>query len=183
MPLDKLVGVLEGNVPAAVKEAGRQLRHNSLLIVNLGVKGEGLTDKHWIYLPEKKLTPYRVGAYSNFSAEMSPPGTTSYYVEIAYRKEWNVDKEALADKAVSDLVEIGLVPGRQDIVVRDVRDVECAYVIYDRNYERCRNAIMDYLRSNGIASIGRYGGWEYSGMEEAMAGGKSAVLLKGAALA
>jgi protoporphyrinogen oxidase len=180
IPLDQLVDRLDVQVPADVREARRMLVHNSLLIVNLGVRGEGLTDKHWIYLPEMKFTPYRVGVYSNFSSAMAPPGTTSYYVEIAYRKEWNVDKQRLAEKAVSDLIEIGLVPQRRDIIVRDVRDVECGYVIYDRNYERCRTAIMEYLRSNGIISIGRYGGWEYSGMEEAMASGSTSIASMGA---
>jgi len=31
---------------------------------------------------------------------------------------------------------------------------------------------MEYLNRFGIQSIGRYGNWEYSGMEEAMIQGK-----------
>lgn len=52
--LKKLVEKIIGNVPYEVKKAALRLRHNSVLIINLGVRGEGLTEKHWIYLPEKR---------------------------------------------------------------------------------------------------------------------------------
>jgi protoporphyrinogen oxidase len=175
MPLNLLVESLEGEVPEQVREAGRRLRHNSVLIVNLGVRGE-LTDKHWIYLPEKKFTAYRVGAYSNFSKALAPQGTTSYYIEIGYQQGWQVDKQALVDKAVAEMFELGLVKDMADILVKEVVDLECAYVIYDVNHSQSRKTIMDFLQGHQILSTGRYGNWEYSGMEEALLLGRSAIL-------
>lgn len=172
MPLNKLVDKLEGAVPAEVRAAASQLRHNSVLIVNLGVRGGEWTDKHWIYLPERKFTAYRVGVYSNFSDALAPAGTTSYYVEIGYQQGWKVDKDALVAKAVAEMVEIGLIGSLDDILVQDVIDLECAYVIYDRQHNQSRKTIMDFLQQHGIVSIGRYGNWEYSGMEEAMMQGR-----------
>ena len=93
MPLNKLVEKLEGPVPADVRTASKQLRYNSVLIVNLGVRGANITDKHWIYLPEKRFTAYRVGVYSNFSDVLAPVGTTSFYVEIGYQQGWNANKD------------------------------------------------------------------------------------------
>ncbi|MFA7059653.1 MAG: FAD-dependent oxidoreductase [Pedobacter sp.] len=174
MPLNRLVGMLDGAVPKDVITASRNLRHNSVLIVNLGVKGE-MTDKHWIYLPDNKFTAYRVGCYSNFSVSMAPTGTTSYYVEIGYQQGWDVDKEALVRKAVVEMVEIGLIRSLDDILVKDVVDLECAYVIYDHQQSKSRKTIMDFMHRCDIASIGRYGNWEYSGMEEAMVQGKAAI--------
>jgi protoporphyrinogen oxidase len=175
MPLNKLVKILEGPVPEDVRTACELLRHNSVLIVNLGVKGGDLTDKHWIYLPEKRFTAYRIGVYSNFSAALAPAGTTSFYVEIGYQQGWNVDKDALVAKAVEEMVEIGLIRSLDDILVQDVVDLECAYVIYDRQQRDSRKTIMDFLRQHDIVSIGRYGNWEYSGMEEAMMQGKDSL--------
>jgi protoporphyrinogen oxidase len=175
MPLNRLVEKLEGPVTADVRLACTQLRHNSVLIVNLGVQGGDLTDKHWIYLPEKKFTAYRVGVYSNFSDALAPAGTTSFYVEIGYQEGWNVNKDALVTKAVEEMVEIGLIRGLDDIMVKDVVDLKCAYVIYDQNHSESRKTIMDFLQKHDIASIGRYGNWEYSGMEEAMMQGKGAI--------
>lgn len=172
MPLKILIKLLSTPVPDTIVAAVDALRHNSVLIVNLGVRGNKLTDKHWIYLPEKKFTAYRVGVYSNFSPDMASAGTTSYYIEIAYQQAWKIDKAATVKKAIQDMVDIGLVRKPEDIIVQNTADIECAYVIYDNAYTKSRGIILKYLESCGIASIGRYGNWEYTGMEEALMQGK-----------
>jgi hypothetical protein len=48
-------------------------------------------------------------------------------------------------------------------------------VIYDHDRFRARQTLMEYLNRIGIHSIGWYGNWEYSGMEEAMMQGKLAI--------
>jgi protoporphyrinogen oxidase len=176
MPLNVLVSKLSVNLPGEITQAAQKLKHNSILIVNLGVQGEQLTDKHWIYLPEKKYSAYRVGVYSNFSKNLAPKGTTSYYVEISYQKEWQLDKQSTIEKAIGEMVEIGLIKKVEDILVKEVMDVECAYVIYDKDYSENRKLVLDYLIKKDIFSIGRYGSWEYTGMEEAMKQGKDTVL-------
>jgi protoporphyrinogen oxidase len=168
MPLKTLVEKVIANVPDEIKQLSSKLRHNSILILNLGVKGRSLTDKHWIYLPEKKYMPYRIGVYSNFSDLAAPPGTTSFYVEIAYQERWNIDKQGVIKKALANMKEMGLIRSQKDILVQDVLDVEIAYVIFDKNYSRIRTEILEFLEKHQIHCIGRYGRWEYSGMEEGM---------------
>lgn len=163
------------DVPVEVKQAAQKLRHNSIIVVNLGVKGKDLTDKHWVYIPEKRYTAYRVGVYSNFSEQMSPPDTTSYYVEIAYQKDWDIQKEQITEKAVNEMLEMGFIPKLEDILVKEIFDVDCAYVIYDKNYSEIKRVILDYLKKIDIYSIGRYGSWEYSGMEDAIQQGKEII--------
>ncbi len=175
MPLHRLAAMLSGHLHDAVNRAASALRHNSVLIVNLGVRGARRIDRHWVYLPEKKFAAYRVGSYSNFSDALAPEGTSSFYVEIGYQREWNIDKEAIADRAVSQMVDLGFIDGPGDVLVKDVRDVECAYVIYDRNHTESRRVLLEHLATLDIASIGRYGNWEYSGMEEALAQGKRVI--------
>jgi len=173
-PLKALVEKIVDHKPETIKMAAAKLRHNSLLILNLGVRGD-MTDKHWVYIPEKKIMPYRIGVYSNFSPCMSPPHTTSYYVEIAYQQAWRIQKHQVIDRALEEMTAIGFIPDPRDILVRDVEDVEYGYIIYDSDMLKNRKLILDYLRSNNIYSIGRYGGWEYSGMEEALIAGKKSI--------
>ena len=52
-------------------------------------------------------------------------------------------------------------------------DIKCAYVIYDKNRKKLVEQITNYLRENDIYTIGRYGSWEYSGMEDAMLQGSN----------
>jgi len=175
MPLKRLIEIIEDKVPSNIRQAGQGLRHNSLLILNIAIKGRDITDKHWVYLPEKKYIPYRVGIYTNFSTSMAPPDTTSYYVEMAYRKGWDIDKNKMINKAINDMMDIGFIRKKKDIITKDVFDIEYAYVIYDKNYSRNRKVLLDYLRKHGIFSIGRYGNWEYSSIEQAIEQGKIAI--------
>jgi protoporphyrinogen oxidase len=168
IPLKTLVEKVIADAPDEMRKLSRKLRHNSILILNLGIKGRTLADKHWIYLPEKKYTPYRIGIYSNFSEQVAPPDTTSYYIEIAYQKKWNIDRQAAIRKALANMQEMGLIRGQKDILVQNVLDVETAYVIYDRHYARTRATLLKFLEKHHIHCIGRYGRWEYSGMEEGM---------------
>jgi protoporphyrinogen oxidase len=173
--LKTLVKKIKGVVPAPIVHSAERLRHNSILILNLGVKDKRVTDKHWIYLPEKKYVPYRVGVYSNFSRHMAPPDTTSYYVEIAYQKHWRIRREDLVEQAIQNFIEIGFIKHKKDILVSHLMDIDCAYVIYDKHYAESRRSILDFLKKNDIHSIGRYGSWAYSGIEEALEQGKSVI--------
>jgi len=174
IPLKFLVEEVIQSPPQKVKQASARLKHNSVLVLNLGVRGE-TPDMHWIYIPEKKYTAYRIGIYSRFSRSMAPPGMGSYYVEIAYRREWKVDKAALVRKAVEEMLAMGLFSTKEDIITQEVVDIPYAYVIYDKEYASNRKTVLDYLAGKGIYSIGRYGSWEYSGMEEAMQQGKKVI--------
>jgi len=46
--------------------------------------------------------------------------------------------------------------------------IPCAYVIYDAQRSLVLPAILSALAKNGISSIGRYGAWKYSFMEESV---------------
>ena len=48
------------------------------------------------------------------------------------------------------------------------------YVIFDKNYEQARGHVIDFLAKNGILTAGRWGGWNYGGMEDALLDGKAA---------
>ncbi len=58
-----------------------------------------------------------------------------------------------------------------EIVVRKNLDIPYAYVIYDMEREKTLSEIFDFLIPHDIISTGRFGGWKYSTMEEAMQDG------------
>lgn len=175
VPLKKLIEDIIKDVPYEIEKAANKLKHNSVVIINLGVKEVRFPNKHWIYLPEKKYLAYRMGVYSNLSEFMAPPEMTSYYLEAAYQKSKSIDKESLIENVVADVIEMGFIKEKNDIIVKHVIDLEYAYVIYDKYYSKCRKIILDYLAVNDIYCIGRYGMWEYSDMEAAIEQGKRVV--------
>jgi len=52
--------------------------------------------------------------------------------------------------------------------------IKVGYVVYDFNRTPAVNAIFRHLAKTGVESIGRYGGWKYSFMEETILDGKRA---------
>ncbi len=66
----------------------------------------------------------------------------------------------------------GLLLPDDEIVVADVKDLHYAYVYFDRHRARAVPAILAELERRGIYSIGRYGAWEHTSMEDAIGQGK-----------
>ncbi|MFH1074666.1 MAG: hypothetical protein V1752_06220, partial [Candidatus Firestonebacteria bacterium] len=48
-----------------------------------------------------------------------------------------------------------------------------AYVVFDLNYNKNMAIICKYLKKRKIISIGRYGAWNYSAMEDALLNGRA----------
>jgi len=173
VPLPELILEIIEDVPERVNNAALKLRHISVLNLNMGIKRENIDHGHWVYFPEEKYVFYRVGFPKKFSENMCPPGTSSVYVEIACKPgEITAKKKELIARAKEDLIKAEILERKDEILVSKNISIPYAYVIYDRNRDRNLKMIQDYLRGKDIYSVGRYGGWKYSTMEEAILEGK-----------
>jgi protoporphyrinogen oxidase len=170
-PLTTLLRLLSG-VPPEVQSAAGRLRCTHLYYLDVALHGSCGQDLHWVYVPEQKYPFYRVGCYSNFSPAMAPPGKASLYVELAGRDA--PDLEQLLPEVAAGLVEMGFISEAADIAFAKLRLIEHAYVIYDHAYEPALHVIRPFLEENRIVSAGRYGGWNYSSMEDALGFGRDA---------
>ncbi len=179
IPLNDFISLVK-KTPARVLNAAEDLSSNSVYCLNLGVSGRVMPEKHWIYFPEKKYPFYRVGFYHQFASSNAPAGASSLYVEFSRNSKSKVrlsDMESLALKALKDCKI--LKPDNQ-ILIKEWLPIKCGYVVYDFKRTKVLNALLPYLAQNGVESIGRYGAWKYSFMEEAiMDGKKCAEKLKG----
>jgi len=170
IPLPEIVKLIKG-VPENVKKASKKLKWTSVLNINLGIKRKNISNKHWIYFPEKKFNFYRAGFYRNFSESLCPEGTSSMYIEISYRNR-KTSKEKMLKKTIGKLKSAKILKSSDKIISECILDIPYAYVIYDKNRKSSLETIRNYLRKNFIFSIGRFGGWKYSTMEDAILEGK-----------
>ncbi len=164
---------------AGLRALGAKLRHNCVHVLNLGVKGAA-SSAHWTYFPEKKFLFYRAGVATNFSGRLAPPGCASLYIEISAAGA-SLD-HAEAEKAIlRDLVKGRIIKSGADVLEKLWLTIPCAYVIYDATRRKALPAILSALEAHGIHSIGRYGAWKYSFMEESVKEGMETAekLLKG----
>ncbi|MBI5554958.1 MAG: FAD-dependent oxidoreductase [Elusimicrobia bacterium] len=172
------------DLPAAIKKEAVQLRFNEVLNINIGVKPALGSAKHWIYFPEKQYPFYRVGYNSNFSQYNHPAGTSSLYLEVASpagslvaQNKQQTDR--VVNNCLSKLKQIGILKSNSQLSTLNVLKISPAYCIYDFNRGKSVRIIRKFLAKQGIYSIGRYGAWEYSAMEDALEWGrKTAAMIK-----
>lgn len=171
LPLPALLDMIKEPASASLKKASKKLLCSSVLNINLGLSKPDISDKHWIYLPEKQFLPYRVGFYHNFTPTMAPAGCSSLYAEAAYQT-WSADDKQRAITTTIQQLQKLLGFNDADIATQKVLDIKHAYVIYDFWRERNIEALHARLQAYNINAIGRYGAWKYSSMQEAVLEGK-----------
>lgn len=171
IPLPEILKLIRP-LPANVKAALNKLKYTSIFCLNLGVARESISDKHWIYFPEKKFVFFRVGFPTSFSSSVAPAGKTSLYVETAYSPERPINRKSLVKRILKDLNKTQILSSGDTLEVCDPLDIKYGYIIYDKNYTESTEIIHRYLNRHQIYSIGRYGRWKYMSMEEAILDGK-----------
>ncbi len=180
IPIPELIHRCTDLTPA-LKDAATGLRCVSVYNVNLGVSREGVSDQHWIYFPEPDYPFYRAGFPMNFSPSLGRPGCSSLYVEISHQPTEVIPPAALLRQVREGMERAGIFRRDDEIVVADVRDIRYAYVLFDKHRARVLPSLLSELERRGIHSIGRYGRWEHTSMEDAISQGKTlAERLRGA---
>jgi protoporphyrinogen oxidase len=170
-PLPAFLDLIE-ELPDSVLEARRRLRCTHLYYLDVALNAPSGNDAHWVYVPEAKYPFYRVGCYSHFSEAMAPRGKANLYVELADRTEPVLER--LVPEVAAGLCELSFISRAEDIAFVRLRKLDHAYVIYDHAHAEALATIQAFLDSERLVSTGRYGGWNYSSMEDALVFGREA---------
>lgn len=174
LPLDLMLNLIEDKSSTDLKLAAQKLVCNSVVNFNLGTKKENLSDKHWIYFPENQYPFYRIGFPHNFSTNVTPAGCSSLYGEFAYTKKSKQNIDETLKYAIASTKKL-LNINESDILTEKIIHIDRAYVIYNFWREENLNKLHAKLNENDIFSIGRYGAWKYSSMQEAVLDGKETI--------
>jgi len=155
-----------------VRKARAALRWRDVYNLNLGIGRAESSGRHWVYFPEERFAFYRAGFLTNFSKGMAPKGAASIYTEISRRPGEKADLARLERRILAGLRSCGLVRASDRVLAKQWNRMECAYVLYDRERTPAVKAIQEHLLRRGARSIGRWGAWKYSFMEESILDGK-----------
>lgn len=122
---------------------------------------------HWGYFPGPEFPFYRAGIATNFSKALAPKGCATFYIELA--TSGSAPDLASAEEAVMrGLKTCGLLENSAQVVAKLWLKIPCAYVIYNRERAQALPVLLNWLKSKKVQSIGRYGAWKYSFMEESV---------------
>ncbi len=172
VPLPELVKMIR-SAPEEVIKASEGLVYNSLACFNIGVDRRAISDKHWLYFPEKEYLFNRISFPMNLSPMTVPDGKSSILVEVTYRGA-KLDIEETKEKVREGLINTDILRDNDKVEVFDALDFKYAYVIYNQQHRRNVNIIQTYLNSLRITSMGRFGEWEYLNMDKSILSGKRA---------
>jgi len=171
LPLPELLRRMKA-LPQSVQKALGNLRWTSVMCFNLGVARAHISEKSWVYFPEAQFPFYRVGFPMNFTPHVAPRDCSSMYVEVAYRPSQKPDPARLLKEVRRGLIMAKILTQKDRLPVAHALPIPYAYVIYNQERPRALATIFGFLKKNNIHSIGRYGAWKYSFMEEAILDGK-----------
>lgn len=166
IPLDIFVSLCR-NVPENLREAARQLVHNSCLVVGIGVEGKRNDSRCWMYFPEDNCPFYRVTNFHNYSPWNVPNGDTDRYFslmcETTYSHHKPAHKKTIIDDTIQGLINTGLLSKkeREQIVSRYLMDIPYSYPIPTLGRGAALAKIQPFLESHGVYSRGRFGAWRY----------------------
>ena len=166
IPLNHFLKLTESNED---KKLNDNLSYNKVLVFNLGFEKKSDFDEHWIYFPDKEINFYRVGFYDNILNS----DRLSMYIEIGYNKDDdNIDIEDQLRKTIENLKKVG--------IVKDNKLVSYSTILMDPAYVHIQTKTNEQVESwkekrknDYVFSIGRYGGWTYCSMEDAMIAAKT----------
>ncbi|MBI4668360.1 MAG: FAD-dependent oxidoreductase [Elusimicrobia bacterium] len=174
-PLNVFLERLRPRLDSRLEAAGREaLRYNVVYNLNLGITNPRPTDKHWVYFPEKRFPFYRIGVLSNFASSVAPKGMSSFYIEFVRLEREGFDYEKMQNHAIETLKTLSWMKPDDEIAHKQWLRIAPAYVIYTKERARFLPQIFNFLQKHDIFSIGRYGAWKYSFMEQALLDGKAA---------
>jgi len=171
LPLPEIIECID-NVPGEIKKASQDLKNNSVYCVNLGIERERISPYHYIYFYEPDFLFHRISFPMNLSSHTTPKGYSSVTTETSYSKYKKISKANITEKVIEDLIKAKILFPDDKIIISDVVDIKCAYVIYDIDHRKNVKKIHGFLRKHHIYPCGRFGEWEYFNMDHSIASGK-----------
>lgn len=173
MPLDRLVDVVDFDVPDRVRAAIEALRVNPMVVVSLGVAGEDPARMTAVYFPDRDFKVNRISYPATFSPQNAPAGHFSIQAEITCRPDdpaWSTWTDGQAvDHVVEHLVGAGLLSSPERVVFTHVHRVRHAYVVYERGFEKHARVVREWFPQQGIDLCGRFSYFEYVNVDGAVA--------------
>lgn len=152
-----------------------ELSYNKVLVFNLGFdKKSTYNNTDWIYFPDKNINFYRAGFYDNILST----DKLSMYIEIGYSKESIIDESTINKElslTLDNLKKCKIIDDTFKLVKYESIIMDPAYVHIDTLHDKLVKEIINDLETKNVYSVGRYGSWTYSSMEDAMLQSKKLV--------
>ncbi len=170
LPLPEIVKMVK-NCPVEVQNCANNLHNTCGYMVSLGFNNPDVPKYLWFYIYDEEIIASRVYSPSRESLDNVPNGCSSLQAEIFFDCKAEIpSKEEVMQNTICKLVSMNLFK-EDEILVKDIRFEKYANITFDKDIYKNRKVVLDYLQSQNIESIGRFGRWEYYWTHQAFKSG------------
>jgi protoporphyrinogen oxidase len=184
VPLTHFLTLLDPPPPQPVRDAASQLKWRAQVYLFVTLDKDKVTDDNWIYFPSKDIPFGRTSEMKNFSADMCPPGKTSFFVEFftfEHEPLWSMTKEQVLDLVMPYFERWGFFT-RAEVRQAYLLKRRHVYPVYDAQYKERLGVIQQWLAGlQNLVYIGRPGRFRYTNQDHSLEMGiiASRILLEG----
>jgi protoporphyrinogen oxidase len=170
MPIHELLKVL-ADVPEEIRQTAGRLLYNSIYIIIINVKKENVGRHFAFNVPQKDIIFHRMSKLDFLGRNYHKPGSSTFMLEVTFRENDRYDKldsKQIIDRCIDDMIRLKFIDSKKDINFTDFRKEKYAYVIYTLNHRIDTDAVLSFLRKQGIESSGRFAEFEYMNSDKVM---------------
>jgi len=176
IPLPELVPLVEG-APPDVLEAAARLAFTTVVLFNVGVDREDLSETAITYFYDEDIALSRVNLPHMFSPNNAPPGCGVIQAEIYFSDKYAPmaqRPEAYFPQVMADLRRCGFLREEDTILLQETSVNRYANVIYDLDRAEAVKLVHGFLDDQGIRYCGRYGDWDHAWTDQSFISGERA---------
>ncbi len=186
MPVKDLVSSMEFDVPENIRRIAQGLPYRDfvtigLLVDKLNLKNEtdmktlgNIVPDCWIYVQDTGVKLGRIQVFNNWSPYLVKDPMNTVWLGLEYfcaenDDFWNMSDEEAARFAIDELVKMGVITSKDNVLDFHRERVKKAYPAYFDTYSEMP-ALVDYLNGfENLYCIGRNGQHRYNNMDHSMA--------------
>ena len=184
MPLKDLVAGMN-DVPKKEADIAKGLPYRDYMTLGVLVKKLNLKNKTdiktmgnivpdcWVYVQDRKVKMGRFQIYNNWSPYMVKDIENSVWMGLEYfvqenDKYWNMADSDFSDFAVDEMVKLGLINSKDDVLDSHVERVKKAYPAYFDTYDEI-GTLIEYINMiPNLYCVGRNGQHRYNNIDHSM---------------
>ena len=178
LPLTLFLEIMNPAPPAEILSVAKKLRYRNVVLVNLFLETEKITEAACVYFPQHNFPFTRVHEPRNRSTYMSPQGKTSLVIEIPCDKGdeiWCMQEEELIQMVFSQLVQIGWTK-EAELKDASVVKLDYAYPVLEIGYSENIEKINTFLKCfENLNFVGRCSKFTYNSFHHIMKDSKKVV--------
>ncbi len=185
MPVKDLVAGMN-DVPAEIAEIAAGLPYRDFVTVGLLLKKLNLKNQTklktlnhivpdcWIYVQDTGVKLGRIQVFNNWSPYMVEKPEDTVWIGLEYfcsegDKYWKLKEEKWIELASRELIKMGIINSRDEVLDAHRERVKKAYPAYFDTYDRMDTLIAWLNQFDNLYCVGRNGQHRYNNMDHSMA--------------